>query len=186
MTNLQITPDNRLALTTERAERIRDYVDAGRANETKRAYGAAWRDFTRFFAHSKGYNALPASPEAVCDYLAHCAQHGESVSLIEQRRAAIRFAHRGQVNPCADDRVTETMRGIRRKVGTANKRRYAATTAQSMGLKWCRCIGMKPRAHPPPTGQNCNECLLMQRRACSAQSSSITPGALAATPKTGR
>jgi integrase len=118
MMNLQTTAANDTALTTERAERIREYVDAGRTNATQRAYGAAWRHFTAFCAQN-GYSALPASPEVVCDYLAHSAATGASVSLIEQRRAAIRFAHRGQVNPCADDRVTETMRGIRRKVGTA-------------------------------------------------------------------
>ena len=114
----QTTTGQDLATTTERAERIREYVDAGRANETQRAYGAAWRDFTAFCVQ-RGYNALPASPELVCDYLTHSAKLGKSVSLIEQRRAAIRFAHCGQANPCTDDRVIETMKGIRRKLGTA-------------------------------------------------------------------
>ena len=51
------------------------------------------------------------------DVIDHTTQAGAKAATIEQRRAAIASAHRGQVNPCADDRVKEAMKGIRRKLG---------------------------------------------------------------------
>jgi len=127
MTMTVITPTD-TALTpftpTERAQRIRRYVDAGKADATKRAYAIAWRAF-EVFCGDHGYVPHPAPAEAVVDYLTALADAGASVSKIGQHRAAIRFYHRGQANPCADDRVEETMKGITRKVGTMSKPKAA-------------------------------------------------------------
>jgi site-specific recombinase XerD len=94
-----------------------DYARANRAQNTMRAYRAAWRAFAAW-CEAEGRPALPADPLTVADYLAHAAQHHKS-STLGVHVAAIRAAHKaaGQPDPTADERVAATMRGIRRVHG---------------------------------------------------------------------
>jgi integrase len=75
-------------------------------------------------------NALPAVPEAVAAFLASEHGAGKSASTIGRRVAAVRYAHKlaGHLPPTDDERVKATVRGIRRRVGTAPKRKAAATS----------------------------------------------------------
>lgn len=127
-----------LNTTTAQAESVRKYLDASSAANTRRAYSGAMagktgahalkvRKFVAFadYCADHGYTPHPARAEVVVLYLTHLADAGAKVATIEQRRAAIASAHRGQVNPCADDRVKEAMKGIRRKLGTQVKPKAA-------------------------------------------------------------
>jgi site-specific recombinase XerD len=94
-----------------------DYARANRAQNTMRAYRAAWRAFAAW-CEAEGRPALPADPLTVADYLAFAAQ-AHKASTLAVHLAAIAAAHKaaGQPDPTADERVAATMRGIRRVHG---------------------------------------------------------------------
>lgn len=140
MTQLQpTTPTDVGAPMTERAQRARKYLKAGKAESTRRAYASGvtgqqsaradkMRKFPTFgaFCDERGYVAIPAEPATVVDYLTYLADAGATVATIEQRRAAVANAHKSQpVNPCAAEIVRETMKGIRRKLGMMGKPKTA-------------------------------------------------------------
>lgn len=99
-----------------------------KAPSTRRAYAS---DFLTFQAWSaeRGLDALPATAEAVAAFLASECDRGMSASTIGRRVAAIRYAHKlgGHPTPTDDERVKATVRGIRRKIGTAPKRKAPCT-----------------------------------------------------------
>ncbi|MGU3330316.1 site-specific integrase [Methylobacterium mesophilicum] len=115
-------------LPAEAAAIVRAYQQASKADSTVRAYRSdvqvfqAWCD--RF-----GFRSLPASPEAVAGFLAHEAEAGRSASTIGRRLAAIRYGHKlaKAADPTDDEDVRATMKGIRRRVGTAPNQKTAAT-----------------------------------------------------------
>ncbi|MCJ2015917.1 site-specific integrase [Methylobacterium sp. E-065] len=76
-----------------------------------------------------GFRSLPASPEAVAGFLAHEADAGRSASTVGRRLAAIRYGHKlAKVPDSTDDEdVRATMKGIRRRIGTAPNQKAAAT-----------------------------------------------------------
>ena len=63
---------------------------------------------------------LPATPEMVATYIAECAGHLK-VGSIQRRLNAIAEAHKavGLESPTHSPIVTNTMKGIRRTMGTA-------------------------------------------------------------------
>jgi hypothetical protein len=68
---------------------------------------------------------LPAAAETVAAFLAHDVENGSRPSTLGRRVAAIRYAHKlaCQPVPTDDERVKATMRGIRRSLGTAPRKR---------------------------------------------------------------
>jgi len=104
-----------------------DYARANRAQNTMRAYRAAWRAFAAW-CEAEGRAALPADPLTVADYLAFAAQQHKA-STLAVHVAAIRAAHKaaGQLDPTADERVAATMRGIRRIHGQPPAQREPLT-----------------------------------------------------------
>ncbi len=83
-----------------------------------------------------GFRSLPASPEAVAGFLVAEAEAGLAASTIGRRCAAIRYAHKlaRQPDPTDDEAVRATMKGIRRKVGTAPDQKAAATADIVMAM----------------------------------------------------
>lgn len=110
------------------AEQVRKYVSASKANTTQRAYGAHWRTFIAW-AQAAGVAALPAQPESVIAFITHQADAGRKASTLQASLAAIAFMHKtaGAPNPCDDIRVTTTMQGIRRTIGTRPQQKAPAT-----------------------------------------------------------
>jgi len=112
-------------------ERVISNMSAALAPSTLRVYRSGLKDFA---AWCEGIEAapLPSSPELVAGYVTELAERGLSVSTIEQRLAAIRYAHEAQdiQTPTASKAVRLTMSGIRRKVGVAPKRQAAPATAE--------------------------------------------------------
>ena len=103
-----------------------------KAAATRRAYGTDFRIFEAW-CQGHGVSALPATSEAVAAFLAHDAETGSRPSTLGRRVAAIRYAHRlaGHAVPTDDERVRATMRGIRRSLGTAPRKKAPATAARS-------------------------------------------------------
>ncbi len=83
-----------------------------------------------------GFRSLPASPEAVAGFLVAEAEAGRAASTIGRRLAAIKYAHKlvRQPDPTEDEAVRATMKGIRRKVGTAPDQKAAATADVLMAM----------------------------------------------------
>lgn len=96
--------------------RQREYAAKSKAKNTKKQYTNAWKDFEYFCAHSAHVQALPASPQTVCDYLQFLADGTLKISTINQRVAAIADFHRtgGFEDPTTNPRVSTLMKGIRR------------------------------------------------------------------------
>lgn len=115
-------------LPVEAAGIVRAYQRASKADATVRAYSSDWREFQGWCARS-GFPSAPASPEAVAAFLVSEAEAGRSASTIGRRCAAIRYAHKlaKQPDPTDDEEVRAAMKGIRRRIGVAPKRKAAAT-----------------------------------------------------------
>ena len=73
---------------------------------------------------------MPATPATVAAYLAALADLRLKVSTISRRAAAIAYAHKlASFEPPINESVKAVMRGIRRKLGTAQKGKAPATAA---------------------------------------------------------
>lgn len=115
-------------LSAEFLPRVRAYQRASKADATVRAYSSDWQEFQGWCARS-GFPSAPAGPEAVAAFLVAEAESGRSASTIGRRCAAISYAHKlaKQPDPTTDEEVRAVMKGIRRRIGVAPKRKAAAT-----------------------------------------------------------
>jgi site-specific recombinase XerD len=115
-----------------------DLAREEKAQATRRAYGSDFEIF-RAWCVSRGVGPLPATAESVAAFLACEAEKGIRPSTIGRRVAAIRYAHKfaGHPTPTDDERVKATVRGIRRSLGTAKRKKSPATaeriTAMALG-----------------------------------------------------
>lgn len=133
-----MSSDRDLAPTPSRSlrllKRTRAYVNASKADNTKKTYRAAWKDFAGFCAYHRTI-ALPASPETVAAYITLLAD-GQKVSTLQVKLAAIAFAHRAQKlpDPTRDERVTIVMEGIRRTLGVRARGKPAILREQLVAM----------------------------------------------------
>jgi site-specific recombinase XerD len=113
---------------------VRAYLEAEKADNTRRAYASDWSDF-RIWCEASNCEALPAAPIDVATYLAQLADRGLKRSTIQRRVAAIAAKHKasGLEPPTNFEGVKAVMRGIRRKIST-RKRKAAPATAQLLAL----------------------------------------------------
>jgi site-specific recombinase XerD len=81
-------------------------------------------------------SALPATSETVAAFLAYDAETGSRPSTLGRRVAAIRYAHKlaSHAVPTEDERVKATMRGIRRSLGTAARKKAPATADRIVAM----------------------------------------------------
>ncbi len=125
-------PLERLAALEAKVARA---VTQSRAASTMRAYRSDWTDFS-LWCGGLGLDALPAAPATIAAYIAELADPGDdrspaAVATITRRLAAIGEAHKlaGHVSPCGEALVRETMKGIRRTLGIAQRQKKPVTTA---------------------------------------------------------
>jgi integrase len=111
-TNETFLTDGRETLTDEATDLLRHSL----APATERALRGD-------LAHFQSWGgSLPATPATVCAYIGdHAGQH--AVATIQRRLASISKAHEvaGLPNPCRSEIVKATLRGLRRKHGTAQR-----------------------------------------------------------------
>jgi integrase len=113
-------------------EKTKDYIHNAKAPATLRAYKSDFEDFKRF-CREHGFCSLPAAPETVALYIADCASRLCS-GTINRRLTSITKAH--QAAGCKDSPasthhfvVSETLKGIRRAIGTAQHGKKPLLTA---------------------------------------------------------
>ncbi|MCJ2097631.1 site-specific integrase [Methylobacterium sp. E-046] len=121
-------PELASELSVEVAAIVRAYQQASKADSTVRAYRSDVQVFQAWCARF-GFRSLPASSETVSAFLVHEAEAGRSASTIGRRLAAISYGHKlAKVpDPTDDEDVRATMKGIRRRIGTAPTQKAAAT-----------------------------------------------------------
>lgn len=107
---------------------VRAYLEAGQADNTKKAYTSDWKDFEAWGC-AQSCTVLPAAPIDVARYLAQLADGGLKASTIERRVAAIRSKHKaaGLEPPTNAEGVKRVMAGIRRTKGTRPNQKKPAT-----------------------------------------------------------
>ena len=100
-------------------EQAREFIRASKAENTLRGYQSDWREFCAW-CEGHGAGPLPASPETVASYIAECTGRLK-VGSVQRRLNAIAEAHKaaGLDSPTAAGMVKNTMKGIRRTLGTA-------------------------------------------------------------------
>lgn len=105
------------------------YIDAARSAATKKAYAA---DLAHFLANG---GELPATPQQLSAYLAKLAAT-LAVATIERRLIGIHRAHqdRNLMSPARHASVRQTMQGIRRTLGTAQRRVRAILKDDLLGM----------------------------------------------------
>jgi site-specific recombinase XerD len=109
-------------------EQVREYIRASKAENTLRGYQSDWRHFCAW-CEVHGVQLFPALPETVASYIAECAGRLK-VGSIQRRLNAIAEAHKavGLESPTHSPIVTNTMKGIRRTIGTASAQKAPALT----------------------------------------------------------
>lgn len=119
-------------------EAARAFREAAKSEATRRAYASDWRLFSEWCSE-RGFVSMPAAPEVLCLYLTEMATKlGRKVSTIERARAAISVAHQfsgeSGKNPSLSVAVKETMRGIRRRVGAAKRKKTPVLMADMVRM----------------------------------------------------
>jgi integrase len=109
-------------------ERARDFARHSKAENTLRGYRGDWKDFCGWCG-ARELCPLPATPETVAAYIAECAGRLK-VGSIQRRLNAIAEAHKavGVESPTSSGMVRNTLKGIRRTMGTAPVQKAAALT----------------------------------------------------------
>jgi len=105
-------------------ERSKDFQKRLRSEATKEAYSSDWKAFTDW-ASGLDLDFLPARPSTVRRYITHLAHdRGRAASTISRALTSIRQAHQTLelTNPTISPEVVETWKGIKRELGTAQKR----------------------------------------------------------------
>jgi len=112
----------------------RVFARAEKAPSTRKAYRT---DFELFHAWCTAHavTSLPADPQTVAAFIATEATRCR-VATIRRRLAAIRYVHRlARVPiPTDDERVSATVRGIRRMIGTAPTKKAAVTSDKLLAM----------------------------------------------------
>jgi integrase len=110
------------------AAQARDYAEAARAPNTRRAYQSDWRAFGAWCdQHERA--SLPAAPETIALYISALAED-RKVATIQRRLAAISVVHQlaGHESPTRSPLARAVMQGIRRTRGAAPAAKEPATT----------------------------------------------------------
>jgi integrase len=147
----------------ERVASVKAYSKATITEGTRESYKRLFRGFVAW-CQQMGVPSLPSTPEVIAMYLAALADgqvvvrwthpktgttrevsRPRKAAYIEKAYYAIRFHHaeHGDELPQAHPGIVKVMKGIRRKLGTAQKK------AQPMTIELLREILTKYHRHPP-------------------------------------
>jgi integrase len=127
-TELMTTPDAAVTLVSA-MKRAEEYRNGAKAANTFRVYQSQRTAFETWCRHF-GVETLPAEVPTIRAYIAHLAAAGRKPSTLKLALAAIRRAHevRGYPNPAADPAIRETLSGVYRQIGLAQRQAKALLT----------------------------------------------------------
>jgi site-specific recombinase XerD len=118
------------------AERTRGFIEAAKADNSRRAYRSDWRHFESW-CRGNGLVCLPATPDTVALYLTALAADHKPASL-QRKLTSITKAHQaaGFPSPASMQHaaVSETVKGIRRTVGTSQPGKEPLLTADIVNM----------------------------------------------------
>ncbi len=152
-TAMQLVPsspnENGAELVPSSLEQAREFARHSKAENTLRGYRADWRDFCQW-CDGQAICPLPASSEAVASYIAECAGRLK-VGSIQRRLNAIAEAHKavGAESPTLSGIVRNTLKGIKRKFGTAAAQKAPVLTSDIRAMvdgTNAGLIGLRDRA----------------------------------------
>ena len=107
------------------AAQANNYMARARAVSTVRAYQSDWHDFAQW-AKAQQLESLPASPQTVALYLADRASTLAASTLTRRLTSISRQHVRSGLSSPASTRIPvvgDTLRGIKRTIGTAQQRK---------------------------------------------------------------
>ena len=140
-----IIPNNQnvpTTLTDEQRRRVSDALEDAQSENTRKNYASQFRQF-RAWCEREDQLPLPASPEVVAAYAAELADDGKSMSTIRLAVSAIVDAHRRvNLESPVTAGVSETLRGLTRRVGAAQKQ---AKPLDADALAAIRATALTPR-----------------------------------------
>ena len=134
-----------MPLVTGVSEQVADLLSHSLSANSERAYHSDLLQFRDWGG------SIPATPAMICAYIAgHAGQL--SVATIRRRIATVSKVHEtlGVQNPCRNEIVRATLRGLRRKHGTAQKQAkpllcddlfLVSTAASTACSSWYRTSG---------------------------------------------
>jgi integrase len=129
---IDVIPAAHAPALTRLADRTRAFLAAAKACSTQRAYRGDWSHFEEW-CRGLGLTALPAKPETVALYITGLASSHRPTTL-RRRLTVISRAHQaaGHPSPASMQQplVSETLKGIRRTVGTAERTKRPLYTEQ--------------------------------------------------------
>jgi site-specific recombinase XerD len=132
------------ALPVADLHRAANFARMEKSLATRAAYKS---DFAIFesWCSVRGVDALPAMPETVAGFLASEADAGRKAATIGRWCAAIRYAHKlaGHEPPTGVELVKATLRGIRRAIGAAPRRKAPAVAETTRGMAGAVPEGLK-------------------------------------------
>jgi site-specific recombinase XerD len=118
------------------AGQARGFMEAAKAENSRRAYRSDWRQFEKW-CRSHGLVCLPAATETVALYLTALAADHKPASLA-RKLTSITKAHQaaGFPTPASMQNavVSETLKGIRRSLGTAQPGKEPLLTADILKM----------------------------------------------------
>jgi site-specific recombinase XerD len=117
-------------------EKAADLARQEKAQATRRAYGSDFQIF-RTWCAGRGVSALPATAESVAAFLACEVDRGIKPSTIGRRVASVRYAHKlANLLPVPTDSevVKAVVRGIRRQLGTAPRKKTPAVAEMIISM----------------------------------------------------
>lgn len=103
--------------------KARDFLSSSKSDATKRAYRSDWKNFVTW-AVGHELESLPALSSTIALYITWLADSNRAPSSIARALTSISQAHKAARldTPTRSLEVVEVFKGIRRKVGTAQKR----------------------------------------------------------------
>ena len=127
------------------------YARQAKAENTRRAYAADWRDFVAY-ARSRGQSALPADADTVAFYLRHLiTSRGLKIATVSRRLAAIAEQPHGKglLSPVDEWVVRKTLRRLRCEHGPPARGKAPLLTADIISMVAAtpdRLAGIRDRA----------------------------------------
>lgn len=135
---------NELAVRTESlpaaaTARLREWANVAKdalAGATQRAYAADSRVFAQW-CQAQGRPSLPCPPAVVVEFLRAEAAAGKSIATIRRRAATISGMHRaaGLPNPCTDELVRLSLKGLARELGTDQRQAAPLTERDAVTIQ---------------------------------------------------
>ena len=107
---------------TEIYEEARTFAAESKSENTRKAYRADWKSFSSWCGEHN-IIPMPAKPETIVLYITHMANSGRKSATINRALVSISQSHKlqGFETPTGNPIVREVLKGIRRKIGTAQR-----------------------------------------------------------------